>query len=87
MISGMMEHMFQNMTTEDIKEMFLTLIPEIMDKSFTSMTGQEINEVLHKIMSGTLEKCFVKMDTEQKKKLMTMCRTMLEELEKRHLSD
>jgi hypothetical protein len=87
MISGMMEHMFQNMTKEDIKEMFLTLMPEIMDKSLANMTGQEVSELLHNFMPGTLEKCFVKMDNEQKKKLIAMWRTMLEEMEKRHLSD
>ncbi len=79
-----MPEMFQNMRAEDMAKMMSTMMPAMMEQFASSMNPEEMTSTMHEMVPKMMESCFGKMSVEQRKGMLSMCRSMLDELEQKH---
>ena len=87
---GMMDKMMERMSTgfkpED-KGKTVGMMGAMMESTFSKMTGEEMSAMMHDMMPKMMESCFSKMADEQRKRMLDMCRKMLDEIEKKYSSE
>ena len=79
-----MPEMFRNIREEDLEKMMSTMMPAMMEKFASSMDPEEMTSTMHEMVPKMMESCFGKMSVEQRKGMLSMCRSMLDELEQKH---
>lgn len=83
MMKAMMPEMMKGMSVEDMMSMMGEMMPKMMDQCAQSMSGAQMGEAMHEMVPKMMESCFAKMDPEQRASMFSMCRTMLDDMEKR----
>jgi len=86
MMSRMMIEMFANTKSQDIMKMISTMMPRMMDYCFTDMSPDEMISTIHEMVPKMMESCFSKMSVEQRKSMLSMCRGILDDIEKRYIT-
>ncbi len=56
----------------------------MMERSFTSMSPEEMTSTMHEIVPRMMESCFSQMNAEQRKGMLSMCRGILDDIEKKY---
>ena len=69
---------------KSMEKMMAQMMPGMMEKCFAEMDGEEIGSMIHEIMPEMMDSCFSKMNDEQRKRMLDLCRDMLNEIEKKH---
>ena len=64
----------------------MRMISKMMESVFTNMNGEEIGDMIKKVMPNMMESSFSKMNTEQRKEMLSMCREILDEIERKYVT-
>ena len=65
-------------------EEMMDTMSRMMDQGFASMSPEEMASTMHEVVPKMMESCFSKMDVEQRKGMLSMCRGILDDMEKRY---
>ncbi len=81
MMREMIPEMLRNMSPEDMSRMMSTMMPAMMDRCASSMSPEEMTATMHEMVPKMMDSCFAKMNVEQRRSMLSMCRTMLDQIE------
>lgn len=60
------------------------VVPRMMDRCFESVSPPEMISGVRETVLGLLESCCIRMKTKQRRKMISICRELLEEIEIRY---
>lgn len=60
-------------------------MPKMMEEMFSNMDPEKMQSMMAEMMPQMMEQCFSKMDAEQRKGMLSMCRQMLDQIEKKYM--
>jgi hypothetical protein len=60
------------------------VMPKVMEGMFGSMEGKDMGKMMHEVMPKMMEGCFSKMNSEERRGMLSMCRSMLDGIEENH---
>lgn len=81
----MMSHMLASMNPKDVMNLMSGMMPKMMNELSRSMSPDAMVSMMHEMVPKMMEACFSNMSVEQKQGMLTMCRGMLDEMEKKSL--
>ena len=67
-----------------MKGMMPKMMPTVMEGVCGSMEGKDMGKMMHEVMPKMMEGCFSKMNSEERKGMLSMCRSMLDGIEEKH---
>ncbi len=68
---------------EMMGKMMSTMMPAMMDPCSASMNPREMTSTMHEMVPKMMESCFREMTVEQRRGMLSMCRSMLDEIEEK----
>ncbi|MBI4297018.1 MAG: hypothetical protein HY676_00620 [Chloroflexi bacterium] len=86
MVSKVMGEIFRDSSPEKMRAMMESMMPAMMEQCFASMKGESIGPMMHEMMPKMMNTCFSRMDAQQRQDMLTMCRDMLAQIEKKYSS-
>ena len=78
---NMMGMMMGNMNQKKKMEMMEEMMPKMMG----GMKTEDMMGMMHKAMPKMMENCMASMSKEERKEMLTLCRGMLDKMEKKFL--
>ena len=64
--------------------MMSKVIPKMMDRCFEEVDSNDSISTLREILLSLIHSCYVRMSAKQRRKLISSCRAVLEDVEMRH---
>ena len=84
MMPKMMEQMFRGKDPESMHSMMEGMMPSMMDMCHSKMSSEGIIAMMHDMMPKMMDSCFAKINSEEQKRMLRMCREMLDEVEAKY---
>ena len=81
MTPKMMEEMFRGKDPESIGSMMEELMPSMMDMCHSKMSPEGITSMMHDVMPKMMDSCFAKIRSEERGRMLRMCREMFDQVE------
>ncbi len=78
----MMDRWMRGQSPEQKRDMMDKMMPKMME----SMGAEDMLETMHEMMPRMMENCLGSMSEEERRKMLTFCRTMLGEMEEKFLT-
>lgn len=84
MVSKMMEEMFRDKDPEAMQSMMEGMMPSIMDMCHSKKSPEGIISMMHHMMPKMMDNCFAKMSSEERGRMLGMCREVLDQMETKY---
>ena len=84
MMPKMMEEMFRGKDPESMRSMMQGMMPPMMDMCHSKMSSEGIISMMHDMMAKMMDSCFEEISPEEQKRMLRMCREILDEVEARY---
>ena len=84
MMPKMMEEMFRGKDPESMQSMMEEMMPSMMDMCHSKMSPEGIISMMHDMMPKMMDNCFAKMSSEERGRMLGMCREMLDQMETKY---
>ena len=78
----MMDRWMKGQSPEQKRDMMDKMMPKMME----SRGSGDMMETMHEMMPRMMENCLTPMSEEERRKMLTFCRTMLGEMEEKFLT-
>ncbi len=84
MTPKMMEEMFRGKDPESMQSMMEEMMPSMMDMCHSKMSPKGITSMMHDMMPKMMDSCFAKIGSEERERMLRMCREMLDQVEAKY---